>query len=170
MNNFLGNDFLSNNFLWNNFLWNNFLGNNFCYSPIFCDLVVFNLSLAKSRYSNLMIGIWNGLKQANKKANRTEGLQLIDLAHTPIGLYRTSRPVRKSDKFSKSGLSGNQTFSFLDTGLLTILKIEKKSKSKKKIQKKISRFFFVYLSGLGTFDTKFVSRDLILWKLITCTW
>jgi hypothetical protein len=67
-----------------------------------------------------------------------------------------------SGKFSKSGLSGNQTFSFLDTGLLTILKIEKKSKSKKKIQKKNSRFFFVYLSGLGTFDTKFVSRDLIL--------
>ena len=34
----------------------------------------------------------------------------------------------------------------------------------------LSRFFFVYSSGLGTFDTKFVSRDLILWELITCTW
>jgi hypothetical protein len=31
-----------------------------------------------------------------------------------VGLYRTSRPVRKSGKFSKSGLSGNWTFSLPD--------------------------------------------------------
>ena len=44
---------------------------------------------------------------------------------------------------------------------------------------KISNFFsnsgfffclFVYLFGLGVFDTKFVPRDLILWKLIIHTW
>ena len=29
-----------------------------------------------------------------------------------LGLYQTSRPVRKSGKLSKSGLSGNQMFSF----------------------------------------------------------
>ena len=39
-----------------------------------------------------------------------------------IGLYRTSRPVQKSDKFSKSGLSRNRTFSLPDTGLLTLWK------------------------------------------------
>ena len=43
-----------------------------------------------------------------------------------LGLYRTSRPVRKSGKFTKSGLSENRTFSFLDTRLLTLLKIERK--------------------------------------------
>ena len=40
----------------------------------------------------------------------------------PLGLYRTSRLVQKSDKFSKSGLSGNQTFSFPDARLLKIEK------------------------------------------------
>ena len=54
-------------------------------------------------------------------------------------------------------------------------------KSKKKFQnfqifflffffKIFFKFFFVFLFGLGTFDSKFVSRDLILWELITCTW
>ena len=37
-----------------------------------------------------------------------------------VGLYRTSRPVQKSGKVSKSGLSGNRTFSFPDAGLLTL--------------------------------------------------
>ena len=41
-----------------------------------------------------------------------------------IGLNRTSRPVRKSGKFSKSGMSGNRTFSCSDAGLLTLLKID----------------------------------------------
>jgi hypothetical protein len=41
-----------------------------------------------------------------------------------VGLYRTSRPVRKSGKFAKSGLSGNQTFSYPDTGLLKVEKIQ----------------------------------------------
>ena len=35
-----------------------------------------------------------------------------------LGLYRTSPPVRKSRKFSKNGLSGNQTFSFTDAELV----------------------------------------------------
>ena len=91
-----------------------------------------------------------------------------------LGLYRTSRPVRKSGKFSKSGLSKNRrTFSFPDAGLLTLLKIQTKFQSfvfQKKISKTILILFFVYLFGLGTFDTKFVSRDLILWELIACTW
>ena len=37
-----------------------------------------------------------------------------------VGLYRTSDLVRKSGKFSKSGLLGNRTFSFPDAGLLTL--------------------------------------------------
>ena len=41
-----------------------------------------------------------------------------------VGLYQTSRPVWKSGKFLKSGLSENRTFALPDTGLLTILKIE----------------------------------------------
>ena len=52
------------------------------------------------------------------------GRRLQLLLH--LGLYRTSRPVRKSGKFSKSGLSGNWTFSLPDARLLTLLKIEKK--------------------------------------------
>ena len=43
-----------------------------------------------------------------------------------LGLYRTSRPVRKSVRLSKSGLSGNRTFAFSDAGLLTFGKKEKK--------------------------------------------
>ena len=78
-------------------------------------------------------------------------------------------PVRKSGKFSKSGLTKNRTFSFPDAGLLSLEKMEKKNP--KKIQKKnfkiffqnfFQDFFFVYLFGLGFFDTKFVFRDLIL--------
>ena len=33
----------------------------------------------------------------------------------------------------------------------------------------LSRFFFVYLFGLRILDTKFVSRDLILWEFINHT-
>ena len=73
-----------------------------------------------------------------------------------VGLYWTSHPIRESGKFSKSGLSGNRTFSFLDFGLLTLSKIEKR-KSK----------FFQDFFLLFAFDTKFVSRDLILGDLIT---
>ena len=54
-----------------------------------------------------------------------------------IGLYRISRPVRKSGKFSKSGLSENRTFSFPDAGL---------SKIEKKIQF-FSLFFLGYSYG-----------------------
>jgi hypothetical protein len=39
-----------------------------------------------------------------------------------LGLYRTSRPVRKSGNFSKSGLSGNGTFSFPDAGFKNRIK------------------------------------------------
>ena len=74
-----------------------------------------------------------------------------------IGLYWTSRPVRKSGNFSKSGLYGNRTFCFPDAELL---KIEKKSKSK--FQKR-SRF------SLFIFGNKFVSRDSILCELISPT-
>ena len=61
-----------------------------------------------------------------------------------IGLYRRSRPVRKSGKISKSGLSGNRTFYFPDDGLLTLLKIEKRLKKKIKNQKKKFKIFFVF--------------------------
>ena len=44
------------------------------------------------------------------------------------------------------------------------------SKNRKKKSKKKSHFFYYYLFGLRTFDIKFVSRDLILWELITCIW
>ena len=59
-----------------------------------------------------------------------------------VGLYRTSRPVRKSGKFSKSRLSGNRTFSFPDAGLLTLLKIEEKIQKTNFFQKKNFKFFF----------------------------
>ena len=75
-----------------------------------------------------------------------------------VGLYRTSCPVGKFGKFSKSGLSRNRTFSLPDTGLLTLLKIEKKIQEKKIQNSKLNLFLFF----LFTFHTKFVSRDLIL--------
>ena len=62
--------------------------------------------------------------------------------------------VRKPDIF----LNGRWTFNTF-----------KNRKKIQKIQKQIQDFF-VYLFGLGTFDTKFVSRNWELWELITCTW
>ena len=47
-----------------------------------------------------------------------------------LELNQTSRPVQKSSKLSKSGQSGNRTFSFPEAGLL---KIGKKKKIKKQI-------------------------------------
>jgi hypothetical protein len=47
-------------------------------------------------------------------------IALLKIARDKVGLYRTSCPVRKSGEFSKSGLSGNWTFSFPDAGLLTL--------------------------------------------------
>ena len=65
----------------------------------------------------------------------------IKFVHSAVvGLYRISHPVRKSGKFSKSGLSGNWTFSFPDAGLLTLLKIEKKLKK---------NFFFKFQGYTG---------------------
>ena len=58
-----------------------------------------------------------------------------------LGLYQTSRPVRKSGKFSKSGLSGNQMVSIQDAGLLTLLKI-----------------FFQFFFSLKIFLSNFFSR------------
>ena len=78
------------------------------------------------------------------------------------------KTVPEVRQFFKSGLSGNRAFSFPDARLLTLLKIEKKSYFFFKFF--FSIFFFVYLFDIETFDTKFVSRDLILWELITCTW
>ena len=84
----------------------------------------------------------------------------------PLGLYRTSRPVRKYGTFSKSRLSGSRTFSFPDARLLTLLKIEEKNEKNKFFKINFSnfffsRFFFVYFQihrNLDFFDTKFVSR------------
>ena len=68
----------------------------------------------------------------------SEGLMINYVPHCPqqelrVGLYRTSRPVRKSGEFLKSGLSGNRNFSLQDRTFNSLLKIEKKSK-KIKIQ------------------------------------
>ena len=81
-----------------------------------------------------------------------------------VGLYRTSRLVQKSSNFSESRLSGNWMFSFPGLWTWTF-------KNRKKIKFLFfkvffSRFFFVYLFGPRTFDTKFVSRDLILWAAL----
>ena len=45
-----------------------------------------------------------------------------------IGLYRTSRPIKKSGKLSKSGLFGNRTFCSLNAGLFKLLKTKIKNK------------------------------------------
>ena len=61
----------------------------------------------------------------------------IHIIANALGLYRTSRPVQKSGKLSKSGLSGNRTFFFLPGRRTFKNKIEiqkKKSKSKKFFQ------------------------------------
>ena len=73
--------------------------------------------------------------------NRKKVQTLVRLQ--PIGLNRTSRPVRKSGKLSKSGLSGNRTFSFPDAGLL---KIRKEKNSNFLFQTFFSNFFQVFFS------------------------
>ena len=82
-----------------------------------------------------------------------------------LGLYRTSlsgpevRQISKVRTQQKPDvlLPGHRTFITWKNG--------------KKIQKNFFlNFSFVYLFGLGTFDTKFVFRDLILWEVITCNW
>ena len=89
-----------------------------------------------------------------------------------LGLNRTSRPVRKSGKLSKSGLSGNRTFSFPDAGLL---KIGKKKKKKKKIIPSLLRnnhdsrmmlhvFFLIVVSFLFCFLLFSSLRDLNMVK------
>ena len=81
-----------------------------------------------------------------------------------VGLYWTSRLVRKSGNFSKSGLSGNQTF-FLP-GHFT-------SKPFKNSKKKLIFFnfnLFLFIWSRSAVDSKFVSRYLILRQLITHTW
>jgi len=58
-----------------------------------------------------------------------------------LGLYRTSHPVKSSGKFSKSRLSGNRTFSFMDARLSKFLRMIIK---KKEYQKNSKFFMFVY--------------------------
>ena len=64
------------------------------------------------------------------RANQGNLLRGIDnwSSVAPLGLYQTSRPVRMSGKFSKSGLSGNRTFSFANAGLFNTIEIRKKIK------------------------------------------
>ena len=84
-------------------------------------------------------------------SNLVKDRKLLTFKVIFLGLYRTSRPVRESGKFSKSGLSENRAFSLPDAGLLTLLKKEKK----------INFFFFNFFLFicLGIFDTK---RNFIL--------
>ena len=49
-----------------------------------------------------------------------------------LGLNRTSRPVRKSGKFSNVRIPDFRFFNFPDSGPLEIEKIQKKKKNKKK--------------------------------------
>ena len=60
-----------------------------------------------------------------------------------LGLYQTSFLVRKSRKFSKSGLSRNETFSFQDAELL---RIEKKFKFSLNFSFQIFFFQFFFKS------------------------
>ena len=84
-----------------------------CATPWYLVLIVVqNMILAFIFTSKIFIWDWDlnlGRKKIRNKA-------------FVLGLYRTSRPVRKSDKFSKSGLSGSWMSSFPDAGLLTLLK------------------------------------------------
>jgi hypothetical protein len=56
--------------------------------------------------------------EKNKMAEAQEMIICTEFGCYLLGLYRTSRPVRKSGKFSKYGLSGNRTFSFPEEGLI----------------------------------------------------
>ena len=60
---------------------------------------------------------------------------MVLVGNWSLGLYRTSLPVRKVQKLSKSGPSRNRTFSFLDVRLLNFKKNQKFQK-KIKFQKK----------------------------------
>ena len=64
-----------------------------------------------------------------QKFSQTASLNTLNLLFSIdcfniLGLYRTSSLVGKSVKIIKSWLSRNQTFSFPDTGLLTLIKIK----------------------------------------------
>ena len=88
-----------------------------------------------------------------------------------LGLYRTSPPVRKSRKFSKSGSSGNQKFSFRDVGLLRLSRIPFFFFfAISSFQNFFFNFFCLFIWSRIAVDTKFESRDLILRELITHAW
>ena len=61
---------------------------------------------------------------------------MVLVGNWSLGLYRTSLPVRKVRKLSKSGPSGNRTFSFLDVRLLNFKKNQKIQKKKSNSKKK----------------------------------
>ena len=96
---------------WALFLWNASVVSTLCGQKIF---------------RALMLRAHNQMK-AGKKKDVTKGSfnnyvdRILPFLTPPpscvVGLYQTSRPVWKSGKFSKSGLSGNRTFSILDTRL-----------------------------------------------------
>ena len=65
---------------------------------------------------------------------------LLELVPFPQGSTGHHCPVRKSGKFSKSGLTKNRTFSFPDAGLLSLEKMGKKSKKNPK-KKNFKNFF-----------------------------
>ena len=84
----------------------------------------------------------NLLKGNHTKTGQREGI---------VGLYQTSRPVRKSGKFSNVQIPDFRFFYFPDSGPLEIVKnpkkkLKKKNFQKKKFQKKIffSIFFHIF--------------------------
>ena len=126
---------------WALFLWNASVVSTLCGQKIF---------------RALMLRAHNQMK-AGKKKDVTKGSfnNYVDRIFDPppccvVELYRTSRPVGSLANFQSPDCLENRNFP-----------------SRTPDFRKFYRFFFVCLF---TFDPKFVSRDLILWELITCTW
>ena len=104
--------------------------------------------------------IYSGALTTKPSEDRVFQLFYVCFLFNNLELYRTSRPV----EFSKSGLSRNQVFSFPNAELLTLINRRKKINQKPKINFFFSRFFW-NRSQFSSFDTKFVSRDLIIWEM-----
>ena len=110
------------------------------------------------------------------KKIRDARIYVVKTLSCMVGLYRTSlsglevRQIFKVRTHQKPDvlLPGRRTFITWKNGKKNPKKIQNKIQKKKYFffSKFFSRFVFVYLFGLGTFDTKFV----FLWEVITCNW
>ena len=76
------------------------------------------MTLSQQKLGNIKVqGLGSYPGRGNNHKYRFKPKAKLEGRNWEVGLYRTSRPVRKSGKFSKSGLSGHRTFSFPDAGL-----------------------------------------------------